>query len=174
MLTFPPATIMISLQGQSTFADYFFMSFMTGVKQCQNRAPMRSGRKSRRCGRTGGAYRKLRVRSAPPYALSTQRWNEGETEPASRTNGSSTMQTWHSAGGRRRSNAGAIGRYAKRRDQYNTKAREKEGLVMVYYIAKYLHMCRTMGWMPTISGLKAFSRQIKSGLRNENGQMCWL
>ncbi len=45
---------------------------------------------------------------------------------------------------------------------------------MVYYIAKYLHMCRTMGWMPTISGLKAFSRQIKSGLRNENGQMCWL
>lgn len=105
--------------------------------------------------------------------LSTQRWNEGETEPASRTNGSSTMQTWHSAGGRRRSNAGAIGRCAKRRDQYNTKAGEKEGLVMVYYIAKYLHMCRTMGWMPTISGLKAFSRQIKSGLRNENGQMCW-
>ena len=45
---------------------------------------------------------------------------------------------------------------------------------MVYYIAKYLHMCRTMGWMPTISELKAFSRQIKSGLRNENGQMCWL
>ena len=59
------------------------------------------------------------------------------------------------------------------RNQYNTKAGQKEGLVMVYYIAKYLHMCRTMGWTPSISGLKAFSRQIKSGLRNENGQMCW-
>ena len=33
---------MISLQGQSTFADYFFMFFMTEVKQCQNRAPMKS------------------------------------------------------------------------------------------------------------------------------------
>lgn len=44
---------------------------------------------------------------------------------------------------------------------------------MVYCIAKYLYMCRVMEWAPSISGLKAFSRQIKSGLRKKNGQMHW-
>ena len=44
---------------------------------------------------------------------------------------------------------------------------------MVFYIAKYLHMCRAMGWCPSVVGLKGFAEQIKRGLRKENGQMHW-
>lgn len=41
------------------------------------------------------------------------------------------------------------------------------------FAVRYLKLCRTWGWTPSDEGLRAFVRQILSGLRKKNGQMHW-
>ena len=41
------------------------------------------------------------------------------------------------------------------------------------YAALYLGLCHAWGWTPNDEGLRAFVRQMPSGLRDQNGRMRW-
>lgn len=41
------------------------------------------------------------------------------------------------------------------------------------YAALYLGLCHAWGWTSSDEGLRAFVRQVLSGLRDQNGRMRW-